>query len=211
MGENRLPPPECGGRHRYGRLPGVPVLLCPSLTGAVGHHAEAGAGGGLLGLFTRRSGAGGNGRLPDYRHLSGGGPLLGRGGYFLPAVQTFGVLDLADPAWWNPAYCMCAWNHRSAGLGVPAQVWRRWRRKTSGSLPPGSAAFCMIVTVMTCWACWGLIRWQDGKGRSFHVPVYMAAYALLASLALAVLAAACLRKLDGGKGIMPWPRSGRRC
>lgn len=68
-----------------GRLPGVPVLALPVFPDGsrVGYHAEAGAGGGLLGLFTRRSGAGGNGRLPDYRHLSGGGPLLGRGGYFL--------------------------------------------------------------------------------------------------------------------------------
>ncbi|QWP60622.1 hypothetical protein [Akkermansia massiliensis] len=65
----------------------------------------------------------------------------------------------------------------------------------------------MIVTVMMLGVLG--IDMLAGTGRAVlsMFPVYMVAYALLASLALAVLAAACLRKLDGGKGL-PWPRLG---
>ena len=127
-----------------------------------------------------------------------------------PAVQAFGVLDLADPAWWNPA-----WLYVRMGIIVVlawsmAQVWETLAAEKNVWQPSfrrGSAAFCMIVTVMMLGVLG--IDMLAGTGRAVlsMFPVYMVAYALLASLALAVLAAACLRKLDGGKGL-PWPRLG---
>lgn len=127
-----------------------------------------------------------------------------------PGVQAFGVLNLADSSWWNPA-----WLYVRMGIVVAlswsmAQVWETLAAEKNVWQPSfhrGAAAFCMIVTVMML----GLLGFDmlGGTGRSVlsMFPVYMIAYVLLVSLAFAVLAAACLRRLDGGKRL-PWPRLG---
>lgn len=71
----------------------------------------------------------------------------------------------------------------------------------------GSAAVCMVMTVMMLGLLGMDMLGGTGKVVLSMFPVYMIAYVLLASLAFAVLSAVFLRRLDGGKEL-PWPRLG---
>lgn len=128
----------------------------------------------------------------------------------VPGVRAFGVLDLADPAWWNPAWLYVrmgiivalAWSMAQVGETLVAEknVWQPSFRR-------GAASFCMIAVVMMMGVLGVDLLGGTGRAVLSMFPVYMIAYVLLASLAFAVLAAACLGKLNGGKGV-PWPRLG---
>lgn len=127
-----------------------------------------------------------------------------------PGVQAFGVLDLTDPAWWNPAWLYVRMGIILVLAWSMAQVWETLAAEKNVWQPSfhrGAAAFCMIAVVMML----GLLGFDllGGTGRAVlsMFPVYIIAYVLLAALAFAVLAAAGLGKLDGGKRL-PWPRLG---
>ena len=127
-----------------------------------------------------------------------------------PGVQAFGVLDLTDASWWNPAWLyvrmgimvVLAWSMAQvwAVLAAEKEVWQP-------SFHRGAAAFCMIAAVMVLGVLGFDLLGGVGNLVLSMFPVYMIACVLLVSLAFAVLAAAGLRKLDGGKGL-PWPRLG---
>lgn len=145
-GENRLPPPEW---RWASSVPGVCLgclfwLCLSSLTGA---------GWGIT--LRRVLAAACWGFLPGVLVLAGTVGCLttvifpeaarywGVADISSPAIQTFGVLDLADPAWWNPA-----WLYVRMGIIVVlawsmAQVWETLAaEKTSGAfLPPGERRF----------------------------------------------------------------------
>ena len=125
-------------------------------------------------------------------------------------VRAFGVLDLSDPVWWNPAWLyvrrgvllVLAWSMAQVWMTLSGQqeVWAR-------SFHRGAASFCMIVTVLLLGMLGFDLLGAPGKAVLSMFPVYMIAYALLASLAFAILAAVCLRRLAGGKNLS-WPRMG---
>lgn len=125
-------------------------------------------------------------------------------------VRAFGVLDLSDPAWWNPAWLyvrmgallVLAWSMAQVWttLSGQQQVWAR-------SFHRGAASFCMIVTVLLLGMLGFDLLGAQGKAVLSMFSVYMIAYALLASLAFGILSAVCLRRLEGGKGLS-WPRMG---
>lgn len=128
----------------------------------------------------------------------------------VPGVRAFGVLDLADPAWWNPAWLYVRMGIIVALAWSMAQVWETLAAEKNVWQPSfhrGAASFCMIAVVMMLGVLGMDLLGGTGRAVLSMFPVYMVAYVLLASLAFAVLAAACLGKLDGGKGV-PWPRLG---
>lgn len=85
-------------------------------------------------------GIGRNGRLPDYRDFSGSSPLLGSGGCCLSRRPAFGVLDLADFSWWNPAWLYVRVGSIAVLSWSMAQVWETLvAEKMSGSLPSAGA------------------------------------------------------------------------
>lgn len=127
-----------------------------------------------------------------------------------PGVQAFGVLDLTDAAWWNPAWLYVRMGVILVLAWTMAQVWQTLTAEKDVWLPSfhrGAASFCLIAVVMMLGVLGFDLLGGTGKPVLSMFPVYMIAYVLLASLAFAVLAAAGLRKLDGGKGL-PWPRLG---
>lgn len=125
-------------------------------------------------------------------------------------VRAFGVLDVSDFSWWNPAWLylrmgavlLLAWimGQMWSGLVARNQVWDK-------TFCRGRAALCMIIPVMTL----GLLGIDILGGSSGTVlsmfPVYLIAYALLASLACALLVAVLFRGLDGGDHLS-WIRMG---
>ncbi len=127
-----------------------------------------------------------------------------------PGVQPFGVLDLADFSWWNPAWLYVRVGSIAALSWSMAQVWETLvaeKNVWTPSFRRGSAAFCMVMTVMMLGLLGMDMLGGTGKVVLSMFPVYMIAYVLLASLAFAVLSAVFLRRLGGGKGL-PWPRLG---
>ncbi len=91
-----------------------------------------------------------------------------------------------------------------------AQVWETLvaeKNVWTPSFRRGSAAVCMVMTVMMLGLLGMDMLGGTGKVVLSMFPVYMIAYVLLASLAFAVLSAVFLRRLDGGKEL-PWPRLG---
>lgn len=193
-------------------LSGVPVLALPVFTDEfrLGHCAEKGAGGGLLGVFTRCFGIGRNGRLPDYRDFPEAARYWGVADVASPGVQPFGVLDLADFSWWNPAWLYVRVGSIAVLSWSMAQVWETLvaeKNVWQPSFRRGSAVFCMVVTVMMLGLLGMDMLGGTGKVVLSMFPVYMIAYVLLVSLAFAVLSAVFLRRLDGGKEL-PWPRLG---
>lgn len=127
-----------------------------------------------------------------------------------PGVQPFGVLDLADFSWWNPAWLYVRVGSIAALSWSMAQVWETLvaeKNVWTPSFRRGSAAFCMVMTVMMLGLLGMDMLGGTGKVVLSMFPVYMIAYVLLASLAFAVLSAVFLRRLDGGKEL-PWPRLG---
>ena len=127
-----------------------------------------------------------------------------------PGVQAFGVLDLSDFSWWNPAWLYVRMGSIAALSWSMAQVWETLvagKNVWQPSFRRGAAAFCMVVTVMMLGQLGLDMLGGTGKSILSMFPVYMIAYVLLASLAFAVLSAVFLRRLDGGKDL-PWPRLG---
>ena len=127
-----------------------------------------------------------------------------------PGVQPFGVLDLADFSWWNPAWLYVRVGSIAVLSWSMAQVWETLvaeKNVWQPSFRRGSAAFCMVVTVMMLGLLGMDMLGGTGKVVLSMFPVYMIAYVLLVSLAFAVLSAVFLRRLDGGKEL-PWPRLG---
>lgn len=86
-----------------------------------------------------------------------------------------------------------------------AQVWETLvaeKNVWQPSFRRGSAAFCMIVTVMMLGLLGVDMLGGTGKSVLSMFPVYMIAYVLLASLAFAVLSAVLLKRLDGGRSCL---------
>ncbi len=134
----------------------------------------------------------------------------GVAGLSSPGIHAFGVLDFADFSWWNPAWLYVRTGMIVALTWSMAQVWKTLAAGNNVWQPSfhrGASAFCMVLTVMMLGVLGVDMLAGTGRAVLSMFPVYMAAYALLASLAFTVLAAACLRKLDGGKGA-PWARLG---
>lgn len=125
-------------------------------------------------------------------------------------IRAFGVLDWTDPTWWNPAWLYVRMGVLVVLAWSMAQVWGTLTAQPAvrtRSFHRGAASFSMILAVMAL----GMLGFDmlAGTGRAVMSmsPISMIAYVLLASLAFAVLAAACLKRLDGGKRL-PWRRMG---
>ena len=127
-----------------------------------------------------------------------------------PGVRAFSVMDWSDLSWWNPA-----WLYVHMGI-LAVLAWSRaqiWVTLTSGnsvwkrSFHRGAAAFSMIAAVLALGMLGFDVLAGPGGAALSMFPVYMIAWVLLASLAFAVLAAVCLRRLEGGKSLS-WTRMG---
>lgn len=125
-------------------------------------------------------------------------------------VRAFGVLDLSDPAWWNPAWLYVRMGALVVLAWSLAQVWTALagqNRVWEGAFHRGAASFSMIVAVLLLGMLGFDLLGAPGRAVLSMFPVYMVAYALLASLAFAVLSSVCLRRLEGGK-FLSWTRMG---
>ena len=127
-----------------------------------------------------------------------------------PGVRAFSVMDWSDLSWWNPAWLYVRMGILAVLAWSMAQIWMTltagdsvWKR----SLYRGAAAFSMIAAVMALGVLgFDALAGPGGAALSMF-PVYMIAWVLLSSLAFAVLAAVCLRRLEGGKSLS-WTRMG---
>lgn len=127
-----------------------------------------------------------------------------------PGVRAFSVMDWSDLSWWNPAWLYVRMGILAVLAWSMAQIWMTltagdsvWKR----SFHRGAAAFSMIAAVMALGVLGFDVLAGPGGAALSMFPVYMIAWVLLASLAFAVLAAVCLRRLEGGKSLS-WTRMG---
>lgn len=93
-----------------------------------------------------------------------------------PGVQPFGVLDLADFSWWNPAWLYVRVGSIAVLSWSMAQVWETLvaeKNVWQPSFRRGSAAFCMVVTVMMLGLLGMDMLGGTGKVVLSMFPVYM--------------------------------------